>query len=71
MSKAQEPDLHCGPAAVAALFVHRPTDVMRFFYTAMRRQEAGPLCAALAKRRAKHGGVPVYVLAASDVLEAG
>ena len=39
MSKAQEPDRHCGPAAVAALFAHRPADVLRFFYTPMRRQE--------------------------------
>jgi EAL domain-containing protein (putative c-di-GMP-specific phosphodiesterase class I)/GGDEF domain-containing protein len=37
----------------------------------MRRPEDVANAAALAKRRAKHGGVPVYVLAASDVLEAG
>ncbi|MCA3365143.1 MAG: RNA methyltransferase, partial [Roseomonas sp.] len=58
MSKAQEPDKHCGPAAVAALFAHRPGDVLRFFYTPMRRQEAGPLCAALAKRRLPYREVP-------------
>ena len=58
VSKAQEPDRHCGPAAVAALFAHRPADVLRFFYTPMRRQEAGPLCAALAKRRLPYREVP-------------
>jgi TrmH RNA methyltransferase len=58
VSKAQEPDKHCGPAAVAALFAHRPTDVLRFFYTPMRRQEVGPLCAALAKRRLPYREVP-------------
>jgi len=48
VSKADEPDRHCGPAAVAALFAHRPADVLCFFYTPMRRQEAGVYCAALA-----------------------
>ena len=58
MSKAQEPDKHCGPAAVAALFAQRPADVLRFFYTPMRRQEAGTYCAALAKRRLPYREVP-------------
>jgi len=58
VSKAQEPDRHCGPAAVAALFAHRPADVLRFFYTPMRRQEAGTYCAALAKRRLPYREVP-------------
>ncbi|MCZ8276731.1 MAG: RNA methyltransferase [Acetobacteraceae bacterium] len=58
MSKAQEPDKHCGPAAVAALFAQRPADVLRFFYTPMRRQEAGAYCAALAKRRLPYREVP-------------
>jgi len=58
VSKAQEPDKHCGPAAVAALFAQRPADVLRFFYTPMRRQEAGTYCAALAKRRLPYREVP-------------
>ena len=58
MSKAQEPDKHCGPAAVAALFAQRPADVLRFFYTPMRRQEAGAYCATLAKRRLPYREVP-------------
>jgi hypothetical protein len=37
------------------------------FYVVMKR--TGGM--RVAKRRAKHGGVPVYVLAASDVLEEG
>ena len=58
MSKAHEADRHCGPAAVAALFAHRPNDVLRLFYTPSRRREAGPFCAILAKRRQPYREVP-------------
>lgn len=44
-------DRHCGPAAVAALFAHRPQDVMRLFHTPERRREAGPHCAIMARQR--------------------
>jgi TrmH RNA methyltransferase len=44
-------DRHCGPAAVAALFAHRPQDVLRLFHTPDRRREAGPHCAVLARMR--------------------
>ena len=37
----------------------------------MRRPEDVANAAALAKRRAKHGGVPVYVLAVSGASETG
>ncbi len=51
MTRAPDLDRHCGPAAVAAVFAHRPNDVMRLFHTAERRREAGPHCAALARLR--------------------
>ncbi len=51
MTRAEDLDRHCGPAAVAALFAHRPQDVMRLFHTAERRREAGPHCAVLARAR--------------------
>ncbi|WP_198371723.1 TrmH family RNA methyltransferase [Roseomonas rosulenta] len=51
MTRAADLDRHCGPAAVAAVFAHRPQDVMRLFHTAERRREAGPHCAALARLR--------------------
>jgi TrmH RNA methyltransferase len=51
VTRAEDLDRHCGPAAVAALFAHRPQDVMRLFHTAERRREAGPHCAALARAR--------------------
>ncbi|MBR0660284.1 TrmH family RNA methyltransferase [Neoroseomonas oryzicola] len=51
MTRAADLDRHCGPAAVAAVFARRPQDVMRFFYVAERRREAGPHCAALARLR--------------------
>jgi TrmH RNA methyltransferase len=51
VTRAAELDRHCGPAAVAAVFAHRPQDVMRLFHTQDRRREAGPHCAALARLR--------------------
>ncbi len=51
MTRPADLDRHCGPAAVAAVFAHRPQDVMRLFHTAERRREAGPHCAALARLR--------------------
>jgi TrmH RNA methyltransferase len=51
VTRAEDLDRHCGPAAVAALFAHRPQDVMRLFHTAERRREAGPHCAVLARAR--------------------
>jgi TrmH RNA methyltransferase len=53
-----EPDRICGPAAVAALFAHRPGAVLRLFYTPQRRREAGPLCAQLARARRPYREVP-------------
>ncbi|NBS42625.1 MAG: RNA methyltransferase, partial [Acetobacteraceae bacterium] len=58
MSKSRTPDCHCGPAAVAALFAHRPGDVLRLFYAPTRKREAGPFCAQLAKRRLPYREVP-------------
>jgi TrmH RNA methyltransferase len=51
VTRAEDLDRHCGPAAVAAVFARRPQDVMRLFHTAERRREAGPHCAALARMR--------------------
>ncbi len=51
MTRAADLDRHCGPAAVAALFAHRPQDVLRLFHTQERRREAGPHCATLARLR--------------------
>lgn len=63
MSRGTELDRHCGPAAVAALFARRPQDVMRFFYLAERRKEAGPHCATLARLRRPYREVPAADLA--------
>jgi TrmH RNA methyltransferase len=43
---------------VAALFAHRPGDVLRLFYAPTRKREAGPFCAMLAKRRLPYREVP-------------
>lgn len=51
MTSRPDLDRHCGPAAVAALFAHRPQDVLRLFHTPDRRREAGPHCAVLARMR--------------------
>jgi RNA methyltransferase, TrmH family len=53
-----EPDRICGPAAVAALFTHRPAAVLRLFYAPQRRREAGPLCAQLARARRPYRELP-------------
>ncbi|MFC7476689.1 TrmH family RNA methyltransferase [Dankookia sp. GCM10030260] len=47
------PDPHriCGPAPVRALFLRRPQQVLRLFYTEDWRQLAGPLCKHLARTR--------------------
>jgi TrmH RNA methyltransferase len=44
-------DRICGINAVAALFARRPDAVKRLFYTTAMREQAGPLCAQLAKLR--------------------
>ena len=46
-----EPHRICGSAAVRAVFLRRPEQVLRLFYTAERRRIAGPLCAHLARTR--------------------
>ncbi|MCQ4159436.1 RNA methyltransferase [Roseomonas sp. GC11] len=58
-----EPDRLCGPAAVAAVFTHRPQAVLRLFYLASRRAEAGPFCALLARARKPYREVPPAELA--------
>jgi TrmH RNA methyltransferase len=44
-------DRICGINAVAALFARRPEAVKRLFYTTVMREQAGPLCAQMAKLR--------------------
>jgi RNA methyltransferase, TrmH family len=61
--RAPEPDRICGPAAVAALFAHRPEAVLRLFYMASRRQEAGGLCARLAREKKPYREVEAEELA--------
>ena len=39
----------CGVNAVSALFARRPGDVKRLFYSASRRDTAGPFCAEMAR----------------------
>lgn len=63
MTSRPDLDRHCGPAAVAALFAHRPRDVLRLFHTAERRREAGPHCAVLARLRRPYREVPAAELA--------
>ena len=58
-----EPDRLCGLAAVAAAFAHRPQAVLRLFYVAARRAEAGPFCAQLARARKPYREVPPEELA--------
>ncbi|PHK93064.1 rRNA methylase [Pseudoroseomonas rhizosphaerae] len=58
-----EPDRLCGPVAVAAAFAHRPEAVLRLFYAASRRAEAGPFCARLARARKPYREVPPEELA--------
>ena len=47
-------DRICGVNAVAALFARRPQDVRRLFYSEGLREQAGPHCAELARRRAPY-----------------
>jgi len=63
VTRLAELDRHCGPAAVAAVFARRGTDVMRLFHTPERRREAGPHCAALARARRPYREVPAAELA--------
>lgn len=42
-------DRLCGPAAAEAAFATRPDAILRLFYVAGRRREAGPLCAVMAR----------------------
>ena len=56
-------DRIAGPAAVAALFAVRPDAVLRLFYTATRRREAGPLCKVMAAARKPYREVPPDELA--------
>lgn len=58
-----EPDRIAGPAAVAALFAKRPEAVLRLFYLAQRRREAGPFCKLLAAARKPYREVPAGELA--------
>ncbi|MBK1662092.1 RNA methyltransferase [Paracraurococcus ruber] len=51
MPRPPEPNRICGPAAVRALFLRRPQQVLRLFYTEDRRRIAGPLCQHLARTR--------------------
>ena len=44
-----EEDRICGFNAVAALFARRPEAAKRLFYTAAMKEQAGPLCAVMAK----------------------
>jgi TrmH RNA methyltransferase len=46
-----EPHRISGTAAVRALFLRRPQEVLRLFYTEEKRRVAGPLCAHLARTR--------------------
>lgn len=58
-----EPDRIAGTAAVAALFAKRPEAVLRLFYVAARRREAGPFCRLLAAARKPYREVPPEELA--------
>jgi TrmH RNA methyltransferase len=63
MPQPPEPARICGASAVAALFARRPATILRLFFTASRRAEAGPVCAALAKARKPYREVPPEELA--------
>ena len=51
-------DRICGLNAVAALFARRLDDVNRLFYADTLKAEAGPLCAAMARRRMPYRLLP-------------
>jgi TrmH RNA methyltransferase len=60
---APDTDRIAGSAAVAAVFATRPDAVLRLFYVAERRREAGPLCKAMAAARKPYREVPPDELA--------
>lgn len=62
-SRPPETDRIAGDAAVAALFAKRPEAVLRLFYVAARRREAGPFCKLLAAARKPYREVPPEELA--------
>lgn len=51
-------DRVCGLNAVSALFARRPGDVIRLYYGEALKEQAGPLCAALARRRLPYRMLP-------------
>ena len=62
-ARPPETDRIAGTAAVAALFAKRPDAVLRLFYVAARRREAGPLCKLMATARRPYREVPSDELA--------
>jgi len=58
-------DTICGLNAVQVLFRRRPDDVVRLYYTAPLRHQAGPFCALLAQRK-----LPYRELPPADMLKA-
>jgi len=61
--RAADPQRICGVAPVRALFLRRPEQVLRLFYTEERRRIAGPLCAHLARSRRPYREVEAAELA--------
>ena len=51
LPRPPEPNRICGASPVRALFLRRPQQVLRLFYTEERRRMAGPLCQHLARTR--------------------
>ena len=51
LPRPPDPQRICGPAPVRALFLRRPQQVLRLFYTEEWRRLAGPLCQHLARTR--------------------
>jgi RNA methyltransferase, TrmH family len=51
LPRPPDPNRICGPAPVRALFLRRPQQVLRLFYTEEWRRLAGPLCKHLARTR--------------------
>ncbi|WP_237212795.1 TrmH family RNA methyltransferase [Falsiroseomonas oryziterrae] len=62
-ARQTETDRIAGVSAVAALFAKRPDAVLRLFYVAARRREAGPLCKLMAATRRPYREVPPDELA--------
>lgn len=63
LGPSTEVDRIAGHAAVTALFAKRPHAVLRLFYVAARRREAGPLCRLMAAARKPYREVPADELA--------